>query len=259
MYAVWLPVISAGHRSRFALLVAAVGLLGAGCSASSVPQSSDEAPATASKRPGDSSEPEDSAEPDDPSEADEPGGPSTQDASSEPGPSEPDASTEPETASDPDRAEQMIGPEGGMLAIDDVASVEVPVEALDHEEMLRATVIEADALPVAALAGLQDGEAIQGHDLLASASVASNNTWAYKDITAVNVSAGTQYTVAVYLAGSGGTQRTSIASLPRTYGNVRIDAATQVSTLLSPSAVPTTNFTPNTTMLGQPDIKFIKN
>ena len=75
----------------------------------------------------------------------------------------------------------------------------------------------------------------------------------------MNVTAGTQYTVAVYLAGSGGTQRTSIASLPRTYGNVRIDAATQVSTLFNSSAIPTTSFTPNTTLLGQPDIKYIKN
>lgn len=107
--------------------------------------------------------------------------------------------------------------------------------------------------------GTKTVKLFQGSTVLATASVASNKTWAYTDITPVSVVAGTQYTVAVYLAGSGGTQRTSIASLPRTYGSVRIDAATQASTLFNASAVPTSNFTPNTTMLGQPDVKFIKN
>jgi hypothetical protein len=106
--------------------------------------------------------------------------------------------------------------------------------------------------------GTKTVKLFQGTNELAAASVASNKTWAYADITPASVTAGTQYTVAVYLEGSGGTQRTSIASLPRTYGSLRIDAATQVSTLFRRSAIPTSNFTPNTTLLGQPDVKFIK-
>src|SRR3989338_6980174 len=38
--------------------------------------------------------------------------------------------------------------------------------------------------------------------LLASATVTASNTWAYTDISPISVSAGTTYTVAVYLAGS---------------------------------------------------------
>jgi hypothetical protein len=97
----------------------------------------------------------------------------------------------------------------------------------------------------------------QGSTLLASASVAASNAWAYKDITPVNLSKGVSYTVAVYLAGSGGSQRTSVASLPRTYGSLRIDAATRVSTALNSSAIPTANSS-TTTMYGQADLKFQK-
>jgi hypothetical protein len=106
--------------------------------------------------------------------------------------------------------------------------------------------------------GTKTVKLFRGSTQLASASVVSNKTWAYTNITPVSVAAGTQYTVAVYLAGSGGTQRTSIAALPRTYGSIRIDAATQVSTLFKSSAIPTSNFSPSTTLLGQPDVKFIK-
>ena len=94
--------------------------------------------------------------------------------------------------------------------------------------------------------------------LLASVSVTSANTWSYTIITPVTVRAGTTYTVAVYLAGSGGSRRSSLSpALPRTFGDIRIDASTYASTSSNASARPTNSIT--TTMYGQADIQFVPN
>lgn len=59
--------------------------------------------------------------------------------------------------------------------------------------------------------------------VLASASVTSANAWAYTPITPVALSAGTSYTVAVYLPGTGGASRTSMTSMP----SARTDATVE--------------------------------
>jgi len=92
--------------------------------------------------------------------------------------------------------------------------------------------------------------------LLASATVTAANTWAYTPITPVNVTAGTTYTIAVYLAGSGGSSRSSLSPvLPRTFGDIRIEGSTYALTSTTPTAVPTNTIT--TTMYGQADIQFV--
>ena len=90
--------------------------------------------------------------------------------------------------------------------------------------------------------------------LLAQATVTAADNWAYTPITPVNVQAGTTYTVAAYLAGSGASYRYSITPLPRVYGNIRIDGSTYASTSGNPSARPTLTVT--STMYGQADIAF---
>ncbi|MFH0925447.1 MAG: DUF4082 domain-containing protein [bacterium] len=89
-----------------------------------------------------------------------------------------------------------------------------------------------------------------GH-LLAQASVTSANNWSYTDITPVSVQAGRPYTVAVYLAGSGGSYRNAIISLPQVYKNITIEAATFVPG----EARPVNSLIPG--MYGQVDINFI--
>lgn len=93
--------------------------------------------------------------------------------------------------------------------------------------------------------------------LLAQATVTGANNWAYSAIAPVNVQAGTTYTVAVYLAGSGGSWRNSISTLPLTYGDIRIDGSTYISTGTNANARPTNNITHR--MYGQADIKFAGN
>jgi hypothetical protein len=63
---------------------------------------------------------------------------------------------------------------------------------------------------------------------LASTTVTStNNGWGYTDITPIVVQAGVQYTVAVYLNGSGGTYRRPPNNyFPKTHGDIRIDYST---------------------------------
>lgn len=91
--------------------------------------------------------------------------------------------------------------------------------------------------------------------VLAQATVTAANSWGYTSIPAVAVQAGRSYTVAVYLAGSGGSYRSGVQALPRTYGNVRIDGSTYISTAgTAASARPTNLIT--TTMYGQADIRF---
>jgi cysteine-rich repeat protein len=90
--------------------------------------------------------------------------------------------------------------------------------------------------------------------VLATAQVTSANGWSYVDIPAVPVQSGRSYTVAVYLAGSGGSQRTGITALPRTSGDVRIDGSTFALTTTNPTARPTNVVT--TVMYGQADVVF---
>lgn len=87
--------------------------------------------------------------------------------------------------------------------------------------------------------------------LLASAVVTSSNGWGYTAIKAVPVTAGTTYTVAVYLGGSGGSYRYNIAPLPDTYGDVTING----STYIAGNARPTNTYT--TYMFGQADFGYV--
>ena len=91
--------------------------------------------------------------------------------------------------------------------------------------------------------------------VLAQATVTAANSWGYTSIPAVAVQAGRSYTVAVYLAGSGGSYRSGVQALPRTYGNIRIDGSTYISTAGTAASARPTNVIP-TTMYGQADIRF---
>ena len=91
--------------------------------------------------------------------------------------------------------------------------------------------------------------------LLAETTLAGVADWAYAEIPPVPVAAGTTYTVAVYLAGSGASERRNVAPFPQVYGNLRIDASTTVYTGSNPTARPTSNEL--TTMYGQADIRFL--
>ncbi len=89
---------------------------------------------------------------------------------------------------------------------------------------------------------------------LAQTTVSGANNWAYSAITPVSVQAGTTYTVAVYVAGSGGSYRNGITPLPRVFGDIRIEGTTYVATGAVADARPTNTVT--TRMYGQADIKF---
>lgn len=91
--------------------------------------------------------------------------------------------------------------------------------------------------------------------LLAETTFAGVADWAYAEIPPVPVAAGTTYTVAVYLAGSGGSERRNVAPFPQVYGNLRIEASTTVYTGSDPAARPISNEL--TTMYGQADIRFL--
>lgn len=93
--------------------------------------------------------------------------------------------------------------------------------------------------------------------VLAQTTVSGNNTWNYSSITPVNVQAGATYTVAVYLAGSGGSWRLSIDTLPRTYGDIRIEGSTFINTGGDPNARPTNSV--GSRMYGQADVRFVPN
>ncbi len=87
--------------------------------------------------------------------------------------------------------------------------------------------------------------------LLAQTTVSAGNNWAYSSITPVTVQAGVQYTVAVYMAGSGGSYlNVGSGYFPRTFDNVRIDATTYASTSSNP------NISNTIYMYGQADIRF---
>jgi RHS repeat-associated protein len=73
---------------------------------------------------------------------------------------------------------------------------------------------------------------------LASVTLASSNNWSYASISPVAVTAGTEYVVAVYVAGSGGTQRLGV-NFPQQYDNINILGSTYESTSSDPDAIPT--------------------
>lgn len=90
---------------------------------------------------------------------------------------------------------------------------------------------------------------------LAQATVSSNNSWNYSSITPVSVSAGVQYTVAVYMNGGNAGWRIIDHNLfPKVFDRIRIDGATTADTSSNSSAIPT-NIYLNTT-IGEPDIRF---
>lgn len=89
--------------------------------------------------------------------------------------------------------------------------------------------------------------------LLAVAWVSANNDWSYAAIAPVSVSAGAEYTVAVYLDGSGGSYRTALA-VPATSGPVEILASAYAYTAGNLDAFPANSST--TRMYGQADIGF---
>ncbi|MBI5554576.1 MAG: DUF4082 domain-containing protein, partial [Elusimicrobia bacterium] len=90
--------------------------------------------------------------------------------------------------------------------------------------------------------------------LLKSINLSSGNAWKYVNLAMpLNVTAGTTYTVAVVLGGSGGSYRSDISALPKTYGDIKITG----STYASGTARPTNSVT--TIMYGQTDIGFVGN
>ena len=59
---------------------------------------------------------------------------------------------------------------------------------------------------------------------LGSASISDPNySWVYADITAVRITAGTEYVVAVAINGSGASRNSFSNNLPNTYGNITIN------------------------------------
>jgi hypothetical protein len=61
--------------------------------------------------------------------------------------------------------------------------------------------------------------------VLASASVPSANSWIYTRITPITLTAGTSYTVAVYLAGTGGSYRGGMTSMPSVVADATIEGS----------------------------------
>lgn len=87
--------------------------------------------------------------------------------------------------------------------------------------------------------------------LLKQATVSSSNNWSYAIIEPVSVEAGVTYTVAAYLAGSGGSYRVVINTFPRTYEDIRIEGTAYISG----NQRPTNNYC--CYMYGQVDIEFV--
>ena len=64
---------------------------------------------------------------------------------------------------------------------------------------------------------------ISNGELLAKVTVSDPNySWAYAEITSVSVTAGEQYYVGGFMAGSGAAYKSGVG-LPKTYGNIKID------------------------------------
>ncbi len=83
---------------------------------------------------------------------------------------------------------------------------------------------------------------------------AGSGQFSYGAIAPVAVTAGTRYTVAVYLAGSGGALTLVNPQFPAGFGDVTIDASTYVYTGSNPDARPTNTI--NFVMYGQADIRY---
>ncbi|MDQ7779998.1 MAG: hypothetical protein RDV41_09860, partial [Planctomycetota bacterium] len=87
--------------------------------------------------------------------------------------------------------------------------------------------------------------------LLEQVNINSANNWVWVPIPPVDVSPGQSFVVAVYAAGTGASYRSSIDTLPRTYGNVTIEASVRGIGNVYPT-------TPSTTiMYGQADVKIV--
>ncbi len=94
--------------------------------------------------------------------------------------------------------------------------------------------------------------------LLAQTSVSANNNWSYGSISPMSVQAGTQYTVAVYLNGSGASYRYVGSNFfPETYDSIKINGSTYAYTGYNPNIRPTNNIV--SYMFGQADIRFTPN
>ena len=89
--------------------------------------------------------------------------------------------------------------------------------------------------------------------LLAESTLSAANDWTYSAISPVPLESGKEYTVAVYLAGSGGSYY-SFPGIPATSGGIEVLASTYVSTSSNPSARPVNEIA--RPMYGQADIGF---
>ena len=88
---------------------------------------------------------------------------------------------------------------------------------------------------------------------LAFTDVTAANTWVYKAVNPVAVTAGQTYTVAVNLAGSGGSYRSlGTSPLPKTFGQIQILKSVYRATS---DLIPTSGNV--TSMYGQADIEFV--
>lgn len=98
--------------------------------------------------------------------------------------------------------------------------------------------------------------------ILRETTVTASNDWEYGDITPVPVLANVEYTVAVYLAGSGGSYRNATPAtgnyFPKTFDNIEIIRSVWANTSTNANAVPTTAGS-NNKMAGQADIRFTPN
>ncbi len=94
----------------------------------------------------------------------------------------------------------------------------------------------------------------RGGPELARASITSNNSWNYVSIPPVAITAGVEYTVAAYLAGSGASLSTGL-NLPQTFAQIEILGSSYANTGTDPNAIPD-GWVSTTTMYGQADIGF---
>ncbi len=115
---------------------------------------------------------------------------------------------------------------------------------------------------VTALGGLFEGTKVvrlfdrNSGAQLAETTVTSSNDWAYTGLDQpVPVTAGGQYTVAVYLAGSGGAYQRLTQALPQVYGDIRIEGSTYAYTGSNPNERPAGSVTG--IMYGVADIEFV--
>ena len=96
---------------------------------------------------------------------------------------------------------------------------------------------------------------------LGSASISDPNySWVYADITAVRITAGTEYVVAAAINGSGGSRNNfNSDALPNTYGNITINYTCYKSGTFNSTTYPSSWDTETTTSYnwGRADITFV--